>query len=138
MATFVVGAAIVDSLEHPTRLLATQRSYPEALAGQWEFPGGKVEEGESPEQALQREIREELRSALIIGRQVRGPRSGDWEIPVGRMRIWLAQIAPEGPPPTQGPSHRDLRWVDRSSIRNLPWLPGDIQIIPELLSFFTE
>ena len=52
--------AIVDDLDHPTRLLAARRTEPPALAGGWEFPGGKVDPGESPLAALHREIREEL------------------------------------------------------------------------------
>ena len=106
MAVFVVGAAIVDSLTNPTQLLAAQRSYPDALAGQWEFPGGKAEPGEVPEEALHREIREELGAALILGPRILAPAtglasittsagtSGDWSIPVGRMRVWLAENLP--------------------------------------------
>ncbi|AWE43197.1 hypothetical protein DDD63_11080 [Actinobaculum sp. 313] len=63
----IVGAAIVDSLESPTRLLAAQRSYPQELAGRWEFPGGKVQSSENPENALLREIREELGCGIILG-----------------------------------------------------------------------
>ena len=53
----VVGAAVVDSLVAPTRMLVAQRSEPQTVAGMWEFPGGKVEPGESCEQALVRELR---------------------------------------------------------------------------------
>ena len=137
MEKFVVGAAIVDSITRPTQLLAAQRSYPESLAGQWEFPGGKVEPGESPEEALHREIREELGTALVLGPRLLAPTPlSDWKIPVGRMRVWLAQIAPASAPPTAQSSHRQLRWVKPDAIPTLPWLKGDVQIIHELLTFF--
>ncbi len=132
MSRLVVGAAIVDSLTQPTRMLAAQRSYPEKLAGQWEFPGGKVEPGETPESALHREIREELSTSLTLGSPILGP-SGDWALPNGaRMRVWLAIIAPEAPGPTLGSSHRELRWVRAADIDSLLWLPGDLQILPTL------
>ena len=56
----VVAAAIVDSLSAPTKLLACSRAYPQELRGQFELPGGKVEDGEDPTVALAREIAEEL------------------------------------------------------------------------------
>ena len=137
MEKSVVGAAIVDSLAHPTCLLAAQRSYPAELARQWEFPGGKVEPGETAEEALRREIHEELGTALVLGSRVLAPTpTGDWKIPVGRMRVWLAQIAPASALPTAQSSHRQLRWVEPDAIPTLPWLKGDVQIIPELLTFF--
>ena len=83
MPKLVVGAAIVDSLTRPTRLLAAQRSYPENLAGLWEFPGGKVEPGETSEAALRREISEELSTSLVLGARVSSNDDGDWPLPNG-------------------------------------------------------
>ena len=137
MPKLVVGAAIVDSLASPTRLLAAQRSYPESLAGLWEFPGGKVEVGESPEEGLQREISEELSTSLVLGARVSSSDDGDWPLPNGsNMRLWLAAVADGASGPQLGMSHRELRWVRAAEIPQLPWLPGDLQILPSLLERF--
>ena len=137
MPKLVVGAAIVDSLTRPTRLLAAQRSYPENLAGLWEFPGGKVEPGETSEAALRREISEELSTSLVLGARVSSNDDGDWPLPNGsNMRIWLAELPDGAPMPRLGSSHRELRWVRAAEISGLPWLPGDLQILPALLECF--
>lgn len=88
----VVGAAIVDSLACPTRLLAAQRSYPESLAGFWSSQAGAA--GESPEEGLQREISEELSTSLVLGARISSSDNGDWPLPNGsNMRLWLAAVA---------------------------------------------
>ncbi|MCF2707469.1 NUDIX domain-containing protein [Arcanobacterium haemolyticum] len=137
----VVGAAIVDSLTHPTRLLAAQRSYPENIKGKWEFPGGKVEEGEYPEAALHREIFEELGCSIRIGAQISPDRDtpGDWPLPNGRpMRLWLAELDPAGPAPHCGDSHDTLVWLTWAEATKLDWLPGDVQMLPALGTHFIK
>ena len=62
----VVAAVICDSLDEKKQIFATARGYGE-FKGQWEFPGGKIEPGETPDQALVREIKEELDTELEIG-----------------------------------------------------------------------
>ena len=134
----VVGAAIVDNLERPSRLLAARRSQPAQLAGLWEFPGGKVELGEDPIAALHRELREELGVEVELGALI--PRhsldseqvnSTDWDITDRHvMRLWFARIVAGVPQPLV--EHDALRWQTVDQLVGLPWLPGDLPIIASL------
>lgn len=121
----VVGAAIVDDLATPTRVLAARRTEPAPLAGGWELPGGKVEPGESPMLALHREIQEELGVRIRTGEPVPGPRpSRTW--PLGdryEMLVWFA-VVEEGSPEALE-DHDELRWLTRATVRDVPWLPAD-------------
>lgn len=130
----VAAAAVVDDLAAPRRLLAARRSAPPALAGQWEFPGGKVEPGEDPRSAVHREIREELGVELALGAQVPGPDGGDWPILAGLgMRLWLATLA-AGEPAALA-DHDDLRWLEHPGWLEVPWLAPDLPIVEALLRY---
>ncbi|WP_211298579.1 (deoxy)nucleoside triphosphate pyrophosphohydrolase [Kineococcus rhizosphaerae] len=125
----VVGAAIVDALDAPTRLLAARRSAPPALAGKWELPGGKVEAGETPVEALHRELREELGVTARLGAEVVHP-DGAWPLtPALRMRVWWAVVDGE-PAPLE--DHDELRWLPRGQWGSVDWLPGDVALIAAL------
>jgi 8-oxo-dGTP diphosphatase len=124
----VVGAAIVDDLARPTRLLAARRTEPPALAGGWELPGGKVEPGEDTAVALHREILEELGVRVELGREVPGPVGGAW--PLGQrylMRVWLAEVSSGRPEPLE--DHDELRWLDLADVFSVRWLPADLPIV---------
>lgn len=128
----IVAAIIVDSLQTPTRFLCAQRSAPPELDGQWEFPGGKVEPGETPEAALRREIWEELGVEISLGDQFTRPDGSDWPLPNGSdMRLWLATISAGAPEPLQ--AHHQLTWATRLTIADLAWLPGDVPIVEQLV-----
>lgn len=142
----VVAAAIVDSLEEPTCLLAAQRCYPAELDGLYELPGGKVEDGEAPLVALAREIREELGTQITMGPPVPGPtptQEGEgegagfapWPILQGRvMWVWLAEVAPGAPRPRTHGSHRDLRWVKLEDALGVAWIPTNLPIVVDTLT----
>ena len=131
----VVAAAIVDSLSDPTMLLACSRAYPQELRGQFELPGGKVEDNEDPVEALTREIAEELGARLIIGERV-CPEDGQWwPILGGRvMGVWLAEVAAGSPAPRAGASHLEATWVPLADLVELPWIVADLPIVEAVVA----
>ena len=127
----VVAAALVDDLGAPTALLAARRSRPVELAGMWEFPGGKVDPGETPVEALHRELSEELGIEVELGEEVVGPDDGGWIITDRHvMRLWLARVTAGEPEPLV--EHDELRWLRRGELMDVPWLTGDVRIVEHL------
>lgn len=130
----VVGAALVDSLAAPTKMLAARRTAPEQYAGMWEFPGGKVEAGETCEQALHRELQEELGVRVRLGAEVSGPGAQGWPLNAkAAMRVWLAEVTEGTPAPLE--DHDELRWValDPRELKSLAWIPADLPIVGAML-----
>lgn len=133
----VVGAAVLDSLENPGRLLVARRTAPERFAGMWEFPGGKVEAGEEPRQALHRELKEELGIDVRLGEELPSPEPIGWPLnEKAVMRVWFAEVTDGEPQPLE--DHDELRWIslaeDGEALR-LPWIPADLPIVRALQQF---
>lgn len=119
----VVGAAILDA----GRLLAARRIEPPSLAGGWELPGGKVEPGESDQEALVRECREELGVTIETGRRLGGDfaMTGD-----AVLRVWTARVV-EGEPRALD-DHDELRWLDPGHWYDVAWLAADLPVVRAL------
>ncbi|MEU8030907.1 (deoxy)nucleoside triphosphate pyrophosphohydrolase [Streptomyces sp. NPDC049099] len=121
----VVGAALLDG----GRLLAARRSAPADLAGRWELPGGKVETGERPEDALVRELREEL--GIDAEPVERVP--GQWPLrPPYVLQVWTARLLPGSPAPRPLQDHDELRWLTPSEVWDVAWLDQDVPAVREV------
>jgi 8-oxo-dGTP diphosphatase len=129
----VAAVALVDDLARPTRLLAARRSQPPELAGGWEFPGGKVEPGESPAAAAVREAGEELGLQVDLCDPV-----GDGPWPLGdhhEMWLWWAAACPGQPAPRPVADHDALRWLSLDTLRDVPWLANDLPVVAHVETF---
>jgi 8-oxo-dGTP diphosphatase len=117
----VVGAAVVRD----GRVLACRRTAPPAAAGRWEFPGGKVEPGESPEAAVVRELREEFGVEASVTRWLDGAAAiGDTH----ELRVAVVAIAGD-PAPVE---HDAIRWLGPAELGEVDWLEPDQPFLPEL------
>lgn len=129
----VVAAVICDSLREKQSIFATARGYGE-FKGQWEFPGGKVEPGESAEQALRREIREELDVNIILGDLIE---TVEYDYPAFHLSMdcfWCELVGGE-PKLLEA---EDGRWLTKADLYTVPWLPADISLIRNIESQMGE
>ena len=124
MKTIEVVAAIIH---HEGKYLATQRGYGD-YKGQWEFPGGKIEPGEAREEALIREIREELRMEIVPERWL-CTTEHDYPTFHLTMHCYLCRIV-EGTP--QLTEHLAAQWLSPEELHSVEWLPADVEVTSKL------
>jgi 8-oxo-dGTP diphosphatase len=126
----IVGAAIVSG----GRVLACSRMSPPEAAGKWEFPGGKVEPGESEAAALIRECAEELAVRVEVGQRLGEDvqLSHGW----GVLRVYLARLVDDTDP--QLLAHAELRWLAAHELDDVPWMPADLPIVAALRPILAE
>lgn len=111
------------------RILATQRGYGEFKDG-WEFPGGKTERGETPQQALVREIKEELKSEIRVGEKLC---TVEYDYPKFHLTMhcfWCDLL--DGEPVLL--EHEAARWLTADELNSVDWLPADVQVVEAILA----
>ncbi|MFB4422176.1 (deoxy)nucleoside triphosphate pyrophosphohydrolase [Streptomyces sp. QL37] len=125
----VVAGAVCDG----GRLLAARRSAPPELAGRWELPGGKLEPGESGEQALVRELREELGVEAEPLERI----PGEWPLKPGLvLRVWTVRLLSGEPTPLE--DHDELRWLAPEETDTVDWLDQDRPAVAEAVRRLRE
>jgi len=118
----VTGAVIIRD----GAVFAAQRGPGKALAGMWEFPGGKIEPGETPEESLARELKEELLVDATVGDRVT---TTEYEYDFGTVRLstYHCVLSPDAEPTLT--EHADSRWIPLAELQELEWAPADIPAV---------
>ena len=123
----VVAAVICDSLKDKKRIFATARGYGD-FKGQWEFPGGKIEDGETPQQALAREIKEELEATIRVGDLID---TIEYDYPTFHLSMdcfWCEVIDGE----LKLLEAEAAKWLTKETLYDVRWLPADITLVEKI------
>lgn len=129
----VVAAVICDDMKDKKQVFATARGYGE-FKGQWEFPGGKIEPGETPQQALIREIKEELETDIKVGEFIH---TIEYDYPSFHLSMdcfWCEVIHGK----LTLLEAEDARWLTKRQLYDVQWLPADITLIDDLGKYMGE
>ena len=125
MKTIRVAAAVIRDGE---RVFATARGYGD-YKGQWEFPGGKREPGETPEETVVREIREELDAEILVQRKIT---TLEYDYPEFHLSMDCFLCSLPEPGHLKLREHQSARWLRRNELEDVPWLPADRELIDYL------
>ena len=130
MKTVHVAAGIIQRGDDSDEVLAVQRGYGD-MAGMWEFPGGKVERGETAAEACARELAEELQ---VHVEDLRACYTVEYDYPEFHlsMECFFCRIAEGKGEPVQHDRQQDMRWVKRTELADLDWMPADVELVQTL------
>lgn len=129
MKTIRVVAAVIKAVNEEGELIifATQRGYGDFKGG-WEFPGGKIEDGETPQEALKREIMEELDTEISVGELIDTIEYDYPEFHLSMDCFWCEIVKGD----IVLKEHEDARWLTKEQLGNVKWLPADITLIERI------
>ncbi|GGN98591.1 (deoxy)nucleoside triphosphate pyrophosphohydrolase [Saccharibacillus kuerlensis] len=120
----VVGAVIVEQ----GKILCAQRGNTKALPYKWEFPGGKIEEGESPQEALKREIDEEMNCVVEIGEFIETT-VYEYDFGFVHLSTFYCTLVSGQPTLTE---HVEIKWLPAGELDQLDWAPADIPAVERI------
>ena len=120
----VVAAVICDNMKEKNKIFATARGYGE-LKGGWEFPGGKIEAGETPQEALKREIMEELDTEIKVGDLIDTIEYGYPTFHLSMDCFWCEIVSGD----LVLKEHEAAKWLTKEKLGTVEWLPADVTVM---------
>ena len=126
----VVGAVITEG----GKILCAQRGATKTLAYKWEFPGGKIEQGETPEAALIRELQEEMECEISVGEKI-DYTVYEYDFGIVHLTTYYCKVTAGE---LKNIEHEAIKWMSPQDLNTLDWAPADIPAISKIMADFTS
>lgn len=123
----VAGVAIID--QDKNKVLAGKRNADRFVGGIWEFPGGKIEKGETPQEAAKRELKEEFHDEVQIGPQLGETVSYEYDFGIVKLTVFFAKLLTNN---FDLVAHSEVEWLSADEVQKLNWAPADAPLVKEL------
>lgn len=123
----VAGVAIID--QDKNKVLAGKRNADRLVGGMWEFPGGKIEKGETPQEAAKRELKEEFHDEVQIGPQLDETVSYEYDFGIVKLTVFFAKLLTNN---FDLVAHSEVEWLSADEVQKLNWAPADAPLVKEL------
>ena len=123
----VAGVAIID--QDKNKVLAGKRNADRLVGGMWEFSGGKIEKGETPQEAAKRELKEEFHDEVQIGPQLDETVSYEYDFGIVKLTVFFAKLLTNN---FDLVAHSEVEWLSADEVQKLNWAPADAPLVKEL------
>lgn len=123
----VASVAIID--QDKNKVLAGKRNADRLVGGMWEFPGGKIEKGETPQEAAKRELKEEFHDEVQIGPQLGETVSYEYDFGIVKLIVFFAKLLTNN---FDLVAHSEVEWLSADEVQKLNWAPADAPLVKEL------